>query len=97
MEGLIHDAEAWLEPLGYSQHHRGANGRHVAFVKAPRSPVIECWEDRSGVRGCRLVWAGLRMFIHLGTGDMQYRHPDIARRIATMEHYISLCDDNPPF
>lgn len=97
MEDLILDAEAWLEPLGYSQYYRDASRRAVAFTKAPGSPVIECWEDRSGTRSCRLVWGGLKLFMHLSSGDMQYRHPDIARRISAMEHYIALCEGNPPF
>ena len=97
MDGLIPDAEAWLEPLGYSVHHRAPNGRYVAFVKSGGSPVIECWEDESGTRGCRMNWMGLKLFMHIGTGDMQYRHPDIERKVKVMEHYIAACTSNPPF
>lgn len=98
---FIEEATEWLNPLGYTLNSYAASGRSAVFTNTKNLddltyPSITCYMEGMQQR-CSLCYPGLKMFIAIQSGDLQFKHPDIAQYIKIMKHYAEVCEQFNPF
>lgn len=104
MESLMDDAKGWLAEHSYGVHHYSPDGKNITFCCSDTElehyssfPAIKVWVNETGERRCQLHYSGLKMFLTLSSGEIQYRHPDIIKYITVMVNYVRVMESINPF
>ena len=93
------ECDDWLGPYGYTLHSSANQGRVLVFTSifVLHRPSIQCYFNQYDEKKCKLISTGYKMFLHLTSGDIQFKHPNIQKYIDTMEHYAMIAEKYPPF
>ena len=90
------ECEEWLKPLGYSIHMSNPNGNYYQFLNMEDTsyPAIICRQE-DGKKTAELLDAQYSYFLHMSSGPIQFKHPDIKKYMAVMAYYNQLVQKFP--
>lgn len=93
-------ATKWLKEFDYFINYSNAELTYIKFSHynaGENYPDITCIKSLDGNERCQLKSnCGMKLFLHIESGMMQFPHPDIEKYIHAIKHYSDICCNNHP-